>query len=88
VTAIFMAEMRELIFPKVACAISPQRMKARLHAPAASVHRTSSLKAFLDRRSALAWRRDEENLEDLKGADSGGSVNEETVFFRAKMEVS
>jgi hypothetical protein len=63
-------------------------MKARPHAPAASVCRTSSLKAFLDGRSASAWRRDEGNLEDLKGADSRGSVNAETVFFRAEMDVS
>jgi hypothetical protein len=88
VAASFILTMTAEFFPKAARAISPHRTKARPHAPAASVLRTSSLKVFLDRRSASAWRREVGKRDDLKGADSAGSVRADAVFFNAEIEDS
>jgi hypothetical protein len=54
-------------------------------APAASVLRTVSLKVFLGFSSASAWRRQLGKSEDLKGADSAGSVRVDYVLFMWEM---
>jgi hypothetical protein len=70
---------------RAACTNSPHQIRDRPQAPAASVLRTASLKAFLGLRSASAWSRQPGKSDDLKEIDSAGSVRVDNVLFIVEM---